>query len=126
MQVRAVLLAAALMLAPPAARAADLTVWWTKGFYPEEDDAIRRVVADFERETGTVVELDLFPLDEFMTRLLAALSAGQPPDVVFTFSYGGHQARWAAEGLLLDLSDIVGPIEGRYYPTVLDYVRHLD
>ena len=37
MRVRAVLLAAALVLAPLGARAADLVVWWEEGFNPEED-----------------------------------------------------------------------------------------
>jgi signal transduction histidine kinase/ActR/RegA family two-component response regulator/HPt (histidine-containing phosphotransfer) domain-containing protein len=37
MRVRAVVLAAMLMLAPLAARAADLVVWWEEGWYPEED-----------------------------------------------------------------------------------------
>jgi ABC-type glycerol-3-phosphate transport system substrate-binding protein len=52
MRVRAILLAAALMLAPPAARAADLVVWWEGGFNPEEDQAVRETVAAFEHKTG--------------------------------------------------------------------------
>jgi hypothetical protein len=36
-QVRAILLAAALMLVPLGARTADLVVWWEEGFHPEED-----------------------------------------------------------------------------------------
>ena len=41
MRVRAVLLAAALVLAPLGARAADLVVWWEEGCNPEEDQAVR-------------------------------------------------------------------------------------
>ena len=41
MRVRAVILAAALMLAPLGAWAADLVVWWEEGFNPEEDHAVR-------------------------------------------------------------------------------------
>ena len=52
MRVRAVLLAAALMLAPLGARAADLVVWWEEGFNPEEDQAVREIVAAFEQKTG--------------------------------------------------------------------------
>ena len=43
MQVRAVVLAAALLLAPLAARAADLVIWWDKWTYPEADRAIAEV-----------------------------------------------------------------------------------
>ncbi len=45
------------LLAPPAARAADLVVWWDKGFYPQEDAAVREIIAAFEQETGKQVEL---------------------------------------------------------------------
>jgi multiple sugar transport system substrate-binding protein len=112
------------LLTAATAFAADLTVWWNKGFYPEEDEAIHRLVAQFEQETKTSVELDLFPQQELVMKLLAALSAGQLPDVVFAYSYGGHESRWASEGLLLELSDVVGPNESRYAPTVPDYVRY--
>ena len=54
MRVRAVVLAAAvlaaaLMLVPPGAQAADLVVWWEKGFYPEEDHAARELARPIHR-----------------------------------------------------------------------------
>src|SRR5689334_18170033 len=60
MRVRSVLLAAALALAPLGARAADLVIWWEKGFYPEEDPAVRELVAAFERKTGKGVQLAFY------------------------------------------------------------------
>jgi ABC-type glycerol-3-phosphate transport system substrate-binding protein len=51
------LIAAALMLAPLGARAADLVVWWDKGFYPRADEAVREIVAEFKQQTGKRVEL---------------------------------------------------------------------
>ena len=59
-----VLLAAALVLAPLGARAADLVVWWEKGFYAQEDEAVREIIAAFEQETGKQVELVLPSQDE--------------------------------------------------------------
>ena len=64
MRARAVVLAVALVLAPLGARAADLVVWWEKGFYPEEDAAVREIIAAFEQKTGKQVELVLPPQDE--------------------------------------------------------------
>ena len=58
MRARAVVLAVAIVLAPLGAQAADLVVWWEKGFNPEEDAAVREIIAAFEQKTGKQVELD--------------------------------------------------------------------
>jgi hypothetical protein len=39
---------AALLVLPISAAAADLVVWWEKGFYPQEDEAVAEIVAAFE------------------------------------------------------------------------------
>jgi hypothetical protein len=57
MRGRAVVLAAAIVMAPLGARGADLMAWWNEGYYAEEDAAIREIIAAFERETGKKVEL---------------------------------------------------------------------
>ena len=59
MRSHAIVLAAALILAPLGARAADLVVWWEKGYYPQEDEAVAEIIAAFEQETGKQVELVL-------------------------------------------------------------------
>ena len=56
MRVGAILLAAAFTLAPLGARAADLVVWWEKGFNPADDEAAREIIAAFEHKTGKRVE----------------------------------------------------------------------
>ena len=58
---RVVVLAAVLAMAPLGAKAADLVVWWEQGFYPEEDEAVREIIAAFEQETGKQVELAFHP-----------------------------------------------------------------
>jgi hypothetical protein len=50
-----------LVMAPLGAKAADLVVWWEKGFYPQEDEATAEIIAAFEQETGKEVELVLQP-----------------------------------------------------------------
>ena len=59
MHAHAVLVALALVLAPLGAQAADLVVWWEKGYYPQEDEAVAEIIAAFEQETGKQVELVL-------------------------------------------------------------------
>ena len=80
MQVRAILLAAVLMLAPLAARAADLVVWWEKGYNPGEAEAVRETVAAFERKAGKRVELAFPSQNDMPATTLAAVEAGRPPE----------------------------------------------
>ena len=63
MRARAVVLAVAILMAPLGAKAADLVVWWEKGFNPQEDAAVREIIAAFEQKTGKQVEL-VNPADE--------------------------------------------------------------
>jgi ABC-type glycerol-3-phosphate transport system substrate-binding protein len=53
----AVFVALALILAPLAADAADLVVWWEKGYYDQEGEALREIIAAFEQGSGKQVEL---------------------------------------------------------------------
>jgi ABC-type glycerol-3-phosphate transport system substrate-binding protein len=67
-----------LVLAPLGARAADLVVWWEKGFYPQEDEAVAEIIAAFEQRTGKQVELVQPEEDEIMKQAESALQAGSP------------------------------------------------
>ncbi len=120
MRVRTILLAAALMLAPLAARAADLVIWWEKGSYPEEDRAVEEVVAAFEQKTGKDVELVFWPDADF-PKIVAALAAGSPPDLVFGVVIADHAGRWAFEDRLVDLGDTLGSLASLFEPLALDH-----
>ena len=80
--------------------AADLTVWWTRGYYPEEDEGIRRIVADFEKDTRQSVVLNYWTQEDLPTKVIAALAADELPDVVYCVSCSGH---WYV-GLTMDYS----------------------
>src|SRR4051794_14670679 len=110
MWVRAVLLAAALVLAPPGAHAADLVVWWEEEFSPGEDDATREMMAAFEHKTGKTVELVFLPQDALRARLQGAVDAGEPPDFEFGTTTNRLVARWAREARLAELSSALGPL----------------
>ena len=107
------LVASALLLAPPGARAADLVVWWEKGFYPQEDAAVREIIAAFEQETGKQVELvrNGRDLDQQTVEVQAAIDAGRPPDFLFGQVASNQIARWAEEGQLVDLTDTIGALK---------------
>jgi ABC-type glycerol-3-phosphate transport system substrate-binding protein len=39
------------------AAATTAEVWWTQGFVPEEDTAVKTMVADYEKASGNTIEL---------------------------------------------------------------------
>ena len=99
MRSRGIALAAMLAMAPLSASAADLVVWWEEGVYPEEDEAVREIVAAFEEETGNQVQLIRGPQEELLGDLLAALNAGAaPPDFIFTVIDIPHYERRTRAG----------------------------
>jgi multiple sugar transport system substrate-binding protein len=118
-QVRAVLLAAALMLAPLGAGAADLVVWWEEGITPQEDEAVVEIVAAFKQKTGKKVEATFYDDVELPTKLAAALEAGRPPDFAFGSVLTEYTAKWALDDRLADLSEPLGPLTGLFDPDAL-------
>jgi multiple sugar transport system substrate-binding protein len=117
-------LAAALILAPLGAQAADLVVWWEQGSYPQEDEAVAEIVAAFEQETGKEVELVQPAQDEVNDKLRAALAAGQPPDFLYgTITVWGQ---WAYEDQLVDLGHALRPVLDLFDADAVDAAMSLN
>jgi multiple sugar transport system substrate-binding protein len=110
------LLAAAIIMAPLGAKAADLVVWWQKEAYAQEDEALREIIAVFEQESGQRVDLILYPDEELPGKLEAALGAGQPPDFAFSLRMNDYISQWAFEDRLVDLTDTVGHFSDLFDP----------
>jgi multiple sugar transport system substrate-binding protein len=120
MRGRNAVLAAALIMAPLHAQGADLVVWWEKGYYAQEDEALIEIVAAFEKKTGKQVELALYQQDELPDRLVAALEAGRPPDFTFGLWLNTRIPKWAFEDRLVDLTDTVGLFSNLFDPDQFD------
>jgi multiple sugar transport system substrate-binding protein len=129
MRSRDFILATTLILSPFAARGADLVVWWQEGYYAEEDQALRDIIAAFEQERGKEVELVLRPTEEMPDDIWAQLGdralgslarAGQPPDVAFGFWLDLDAPQWALEDRLVDLSETIGHFSDLFDPAQLD------
>ena len=102
-------------------------VWWEKGHYAEEDEAVREIIAAFEQKTGKQVELVLGPQEELLDDLVAALEAGRrTPDFVFTSLDIQHYEQWAYEGRLVDLTDAIGHFSDLFDRDALESVTLLD
>ncbi len=83
----ALLAVAALVAGGQAAAQETLNVWWVRGFYKSEDDALYAAIKKFETKTGVKVELSQYPVQDMIPKTVAALDAGTPPDVAYADVY---------------------------------------
>jgi len=111
---------AAVLAAAPAWAQEKVTVWWEKGFYKAEDDALFAMIKKFEDKTKIKVDLSFYATQEIIPKSVAALEANNPPDVafgnVFDFQATG---KWAYEGKLEDITSVIDPIRNRFEPRAL-------
>ena len=119
MRGRAVVLAAALAMAPLGTEAADLVVWWEQGFNAEEDVAVKETIAAFEQGSGKQVELVFYEQAELPEKLKTALEAGQPPDFAFGTRVGRYITEWEFDDRLVNLTETVGFFSDLFDPDAL-------
>lgn len=98
-----------------------LRIFWNQGFYAEEDQALQKAIANWEQQSHTKVELSLFSSDDILNQAVIALENNDPPDILFAHRADYTlQPRWALEGKLADVSDVVRSVEKQYSQTALD------
>lgn len=114
--------AGVLMLSGQAmAQSQPFTVWWVKGFYKAEDDALFEAIRKYEAKSGVKVELSQFTIQDMIPKTVAAMAAGTIPDVAYADVYDFQTAsRWAFDGKLEDISDILEPMKARFTPNTLE------
>jgi multiple sugar transport system substrate-binding protein len=113
-------------MAPLGTEAADLVIWWNEGYYAEEDEAVREIIAAFEQQSGRQVDLVLHPETELPDKVEAAVEAGEPPDFVFSILNIRQYERWAYQGRLVDLSEALGSFADVFDRDALDAVTLVD
>jgi len=113
--------AAGLVAAGQAAAQEKLTVWWQKGFYKAEDDALNAMIKKFESKYPKIkVDLSLYATQDIVPKSVAALDAGNVPDVAYGDVFDSQvTAKWAYEGKLEDVSSIINPIRAKFEPSAL-------
>jgi len=105
----------------PATAQETLSVWWVKGFYKSEDDALLAAVKKFEQSSGVQVDLSQYAVQDMIPKTVSALDAGTPPDVAYADVYDFQVAgKWAYEGKLDDVSDIIEPIKARFASNTIE------
>lgn len=115
------LVAAGLLGGAPAMAQEKLTVWWVKGFYKAEDDALFAAIKKYEaKHKGVKIELSQYPIQDMIPKTVAALDAGNPPDVAYADVYDFQvTAKWAFDGKLEDVSSVINPLRAKFEPTAL-------
>ncbi len=92
-----------------------LTVWWNKGYYKEEDEGMQKVAAEFAKKNNVDVELTFTIQDDLGPKIISALIARRVPDVAFCFFTDWQIApKFAWEGKLADVSDLIKELKPRY------------
>jgi multiple sugar transport system substrate-binding protein len=100
--------------------AADLVVWWVKGFYPQEDQAVGETIAAFEQASGKQIEVTFVEETELPAKIAAALETGQPPDFAFGMDISAYIPVWAFGDRLVDLTDAIGSFTNMFDPDALE------
>ena len=108
--------AAGLITAGQVAAQEKLNVWWVKGFYKAEDDALFAVIKKYEeKHKGVKVELSQYPIQDMIPKTVAALDSGNPPDVAYADVYDFQvTGKWAFDGKLENISSVIDPIRTRF------------
>ena len=72
---------------PAVAQDKKITIWFGKGFYKSEDDALLETIKKFEAKTGIKVELSQYAIQDMIPKTVAALDSGTVPDVAYSDTY---------------------------------------
>ena len=100
------------------AQAKTAEVWWTQGFVPEEDTAIKKIAADYEKASGNKLDLSITPFAPQRQKIVAAMQTGVVPDVMVN-NPAEIIALHAWEDKLVDVSDVVEPQKSLFTETAL-------
>jgi len=119
------LTAAATLARPYIANAAatTATVWWTQGSAEEEDIAIKKIVADYEKASGgNLLDYSIMPYAPLRQKIVSAVTSGLVPDL-FQNNPAEIIALYAWQDKLVDVSDVVETQKEEYTETALLTVR---
>ena len=121
-------LTAAATVRPRRAKAATtITAWFSQGFYHAEDQALKDLVAGWEKQTGNTVNLQIINTPDLISKTIAVTQIGDVPDVVH--AAGGNnflvpQLSW--KGLLVDVSDVAETQKSEFLEAALGSTRYYD
>lgn len=101
------------------AQAKTASMWIVQGFVPDEDVAIRKVVDDYQKQSGNTIDLSIIPFAPMRQKTVAVLtSGGEVPDIIENSDIQTN-AVLAWDDHFLDVSDIVETQKSKYHPNAI-------
>ncbi|MFZ3237236.1 MAG: extracellular solute-binding protein, partial [Stellaceae bacterium] len=107
------------------AAATTASAWWAQGFAQEEDVALRKIVADYEKASGNTIDLSIVPFAPLRQKIISAMTSGTVPDLIDANPLEVvPEEAW--NGRLVDVSDVVETQKSHYLPNALLSARCYD
>jgi len=101
------------------AQAKTAEAWFAQGFAEEEDIALKKLVAEYEKASGNKIDLSIVPFAPLSQTNVAALQPGVVPDVMAVADrHFAPLSSWADK--LLDVGDIVETQKKDFVKIALD------
>ncbi len=100
------------------AAAKTATAWLVQGFAQEEDVAMKKIIADYEKASGNTIDYSIVPYAPHRQKVISAMTSGVVPDL-FPANPAEIVALFAWQGKLSDVSDVVETQKAQYNETAL-------
>src|SRR5438477_11065297 len=88
------------------AQAKTAELWWAQGFVQEEDVAIKKIAADYEKASGNTIDLSIIPFAPMRQKIISAVTSGVVPDM-FVSTPTELIALLAWDDKLVEVSDVI-------------------
>ncbi|MDJ1183497.1 ABC transporter substrate-binding protein [Roseofilum casamattae] len=88
-----------------------LTIWWEQGYTPGENEVVRTLVKEWEKQSGIKTKLELRP-GSIDAQVINAIERGNSPDIAGPIFLTLVDLAW--EGKLTDVSDVIAPMQDKF------------
>jgi multiple sugar transport system substrate-binding protein len=95
------------------------TVWFQQGFVKQEDEALKKTIAAYEKISGNKLEYSIMPFRALNQKAISALTSGDVPDLIFHDAPTAILPQNAWHNRLEDMSDVVATQESKYSESAL-------
>src|SRR5207248_1794042 len=101
------------------AQAKTAEVWFAQGFAEEEDIALKKLVADYEKASGNKIDLSIVPFAPLRQKEVAAVQTGVVPDLMEAADLEFAPLN-AWDDKLIDVGDVVETQKKDFVPIAVD------